>query len=103
MTMTWLNESPLSPPSLPAGEESNGEGGAFPPSLPPMIRVDDLLAPAAPMKVADTGLDVALVSELALKAAATVPQFNTESAARKLHLPQQNIKGVSRVPLPDLS
>jgi hypothetical protein len=61
----------------------------LPPHLPKMTAVGDVLAPAAPMKVAETGLDALLVHELALKAAATVPQFNTEWAARKLHLPQQ--------------
>jgi hypothetical protein len=59
------------------------------PHLPRMIAVGDVLAPAAPMKAAEAGLDAQLVSELVLKAAATVPQFNTEWAAGKLHLPQQ--------------
>lgn len=60
-----------------------------PSHLPKMASIGDLQAPAAPMKVADTGLSALLVSELALKTAASVPQFNTEWAARKLHLPQQ--------------
>ncbi|HZV04402.1 MAG TPA: hypothetical protein VE999_04860 [Gemmataceae bacterium] len=89
MTMTWLQEPISSPSPLPSGEERKREGTESPPFLPQMVRVEDVLAPAAPMKAADTGLDAALVSELTLKAAATVPQFNTEWAARKLHLPQQ--------------
>jgi hypothetical protein len=37
----------------------------------------------------ETGLDPVVVSNLALKTAYTVPQFTTEWAARRLHLPQQ--------------
>src|SRR5262245_5195381 len=44
--------------------------------------------PAAPKDLSATGLDPAVVSHLALKAAYTVPQFTTEWAARRLHLPQ---------------
>jgi hypothetical protein len=45
-------------------------------------------APAAPGDLRGTGLDPLVVSHLALKAAYTVPQFTTEWAARRLHLPQ---------------
>ncbi len=65
-----------------------------PAHLPKMIPVGNMLAPAAPMKAAETGVGSMLVTELALKAAATVPQFNTEWAARKLHLPQQLLSEV---------
>jgi predicted ATPase with chaperone activity len=61
----------------------------FPASMPKMVRVGDLWSPAAPMTVAEAGLNGSLVAELVLKTAAAVPQFNTEWAARKLHLPQQ--------------
>jgi len=63
-------------------------GDAFP-HLPKMIAIDDVLAPAAPTNTAETGLDTQFVHELALKMAATVSQFTSEWAARKLHLPQQ--------------
>lgn len=89
MTLTQ-NRQAVTPPLTPLG--SGGTGGGIPespPHLPKMIAVGDVPAPAAPMKAAETGLDAQLVNELALKAAATVPQFNTEWAARKLHLPQQ--------------
>jgi hypothetical protein len=79
MTLTRIQQSANGSLSVPEA----------PPHLPKMIAIGDVAAPAAPMKVADTGLDGLLVQELALKAAATVPQFNTEWAARKLHLPQQ--------------
>src|SRR5919107_1897689 len=58
-------------------------------SQPPnWIPVGDGLAPRAPVDVRDTGSDPAALSDLALRAAYTVPQFNTEWAARRLHLPQ---------------
>jgi hypothetical protein len=53
-----------------------------------MAQVGDGLAPAAPLETRDTGVDPAVLSDLALRAAYTVPQFNTEWAARRLHLPQ---------------
>jgi hypothetical protein len=58
------------------------------PHLPRLIPSGAGLAPAAPVQVSDTGMDPAVLSDLALKAAYTVPQFNTEWAARRLHLPQ---------------
>lgn len=58
-------------------------------SQPPnWISVGDGLAPGAPVDVRDTGLDPAVLSDLVLRAAYTVPQFNTEWAVRRLHLPQ---------------
>jgi hypothetical protein len=65
-----------------------------PPHLPKMVAIGDVAAPAAPMKTSETGLNTMLVHDLALKAAATVPQFNTEWSARKLHLPQQLLSDV---------
>lgn len=62
---------------------------AGPPHLPRMIWAGGTPAPAAPMKAVEAGVDSMLVSDLILKAAATTPQFNTEWATRKLHLPQQ--------------
>jgi predicted ATPase with chaperone activity len=54
----------------------------------PMIQAGDGLAPPAPREMRDLGVDRAVLLDLALKGAATVPQFNTEWAARLLHLPQ---------------
>jgi MoxR-like ATPase len=66
-----------------------GQNTPLPPAdLPPMIPLGDGFAPAAPVDVRATGLSPLTVSNLALKAAYTVPQFTTEWAARRLHLPQ---------------
>ena len=46
------------------------------------------LVPKAPTGLRDAGISPATLRDLALKAAYTVPQFTTESAARQLCLPQ---------------
>ncbi|HEV3167191.1 MAG TPA: hypothetical protein VGZ22_24495 [Isosphaeraceae bacterium] len=46
-----------------------------------------LSAPEAPRDVEGTGLDRAILSDLALKVAYTVPQLTTGWAAQRLHLP----------------
>src|SRR3954452_24645672 len=67
----------------PAGPESWGL------TRPPnWIPVGDGDAPGAPVDVRDTGSDPSALSDLALRAAYTVPQFNTEWVARRIHLPQ---------------
>jgi hypothetical protein len=53
-----------------------------------LIAIGGALAPAAPMDLRATGLDPLVVSHLALKTAYAVPQFTTEWAARRMHLPQ---------------
>jgi hypothetical protein len=53
-----------------------------------MIQVGDALAPQAPLDLGDTGVDPGVLSDLALRAAYTVRQFDTQWAARRLHLPQ---------------
>jgi predicted ATPase with chaperone activity len=58
------------------------------PLLPRMIPLGAGMAPAAPAEVRDTGVDRGTLLDLALKTAATVPQLNTEWAARELRLPQ---------------
>jgi hypothetical protein len=58
------------------------------PHLPAMISTGDELTPKAPVDARDTGVSPAVLSDLALKAAYTVPQFTTEWAARRLHLSQ---------------
>ena len=55
---------------------------------PGLMTIDGSLAPAAPADLRTTGLDPMIVSDLALKAAYTVPKFTAEWAARRLHLPQ---------------
>src|SRR5437764_9785776 len=56
--------------------------------------VDGDFVPAAPKDLRSTGLDPAVVSNLALKTAYTVPQFTTEWAARRLQLPQPVVNEV---------
>src|SRR5581483_9078573 len=55
--------------------------------LPRLIRVENDYAPQAPRDLAETGIDPAFLADLALKAGYTVPNFSTEWAARRLHLP----------------
>jgi hypothetical protein len=59
-----------------------------------MIQGGNGCAPAAPADVRGTGLDPIVVSNLALKAAYTVPQFTTEWTSRRLHLPQAIVSEV---------
>jgi hypothetical protein len=56
-------------------------------SLPHLAQIGDGFAPRAPITLADTGLDPAVLADLALKTGYTVPNFTTEWAALKLHLP----------------
>jgi hypothetical protein len=56
-------------------------------SLPHLAQLGDGFAPQAPITLADTGLDSAVLADLALKTGYTVPNFTTEWAAIQLHLP----------------
>ena len=56
---------------------------------PPVIEIDGSLAPRAPTRLKETGIDADSLSNLALKAAYTVPRFTTQWAAQKLCLPLQ--------------
>src|SRR5262245_43249283 len=53
-----------------------------------VIPAGDGVVPAAPVDVRETGVDPSVLLDLALKTAYTVPQLNTEWAARQLQLPQ---------------
>jgi hypothetical protein len=53
----------------------------------PTPTADDL-TPPAPLTPRDAGVDAAVLSDLALRTAYLVPQFNTEWAAQRLLLPQ---------------
>ena len=55
---------------------------------PGLITIDGALAPRHLRTCTPPDLDPMVVSDLALKAAYTVPQFTAEWAARRLHLPQ---------------
>ena len=59
-----------------------------PAHLPQMLPIGNEWAPRAPTGLRDAGISPATIRDLALKAAYTVPQFTTESAARQLCLPQ---------------
>jgi len=70
-----------SKPPSPAGEAPEI------PHLPRMVQLGNVLAPAAPADLDDTGLDRGVLVDLTLKYAFTVPQFTTEQAARRIHVP----------------
>jgi hypothetical protein len=57
------------------------------PHLPGMIPLGDAFAPKVLADMHDAGVSPSVLSDLALKAAYTVPQFTTEWAARRLCLP----------------
>src|SRR5262249_3706325 len=59
-----------------------------PAHLPPLLMMGDGWAPKAPTDPRDAGVSPAVLRDLALKAAYTVPQFTTEWAARQLCLAQ---------------
>jgi hypothetical protein len=65
-----------------------GEAPAFPnvENLPKLVPVDNVLAPAAPVEVEETGIDRGVLIDLILKLAYTVPSFTTEWVVQRLHL-----------------
>jgi predicted ATPase with chaperone activity len=67
--------------NAPATEPQNS------PHLPQMVAVGDVQAPQAPAGPAEAGVDPAVLANLALRAAYTVPNFTSEWAARRLSLP----------------
>jgi MoxR-like ATPase len=83
-----MNLSPIPPPG------SGVDDGDGPAHRPPLIAIGDERVPKAPTDLRSTGLDPIVVSNLALKAAYTVPQFTTEWTARRLHLPQPLVSEV---------
>lgn len=71
---------------------------------PAMIAIGEELAPTAPTDLRATGMDSLVVSHLLLKTAYTVPQFTTEWAARRLHLPGTgNLRGLAPHNLPGIA
>ncbi|HEY2253291.1 MAG TPA: hypothetical protein VGH74_19595 [Planctomycetaceae bacterium] len=84
----------MSPTDAPTtGERASAAPDAIP-HLPGMIAVDGAIAPEAPVDVRSTGIDPAVLTDLALKLAYTTLQFNTEWAAQRLHLPLPLVKEV---------
>ena len=73
-------------PSSP--DNQTGAEGDRPAHLPPSLDIGDEWAPKAPTGPRDTGVSPAVLRDLALKTAYTVPQFTTEWAARQLCLTQ---------------
>src|SRR3954464_12342775 len=51
--------------------------------LPELVPLGEGLAPAAAADLRDTGIDAAILADLALRVAYTIPSFNTEWAARR--------------------
>ncbi len=69
-------------------DDQTGSDEDRPAHLPPLMTVDGEPAPKAPTSPRDTGVSPAVLRDLALKTAYTVPQFTTEWAARQLCLTQ---------------
>jgi hypothetical protein len=57
------------------------------PNLPRLVNLGGVLAPAAPVKVEETGIDLGVLIDLVLKQAFTIPRFTTEWMAERLRLP----------------
>ena len=57
------------------------------PHLPRLIERDGGMAPAAPRKLEECGLEPSILSDLAMKLAITVPHLTSDWAAERLHLP----------------
>jgi DNA-binding PadR family transcriptional regulator len=62
--------------------------------LPRMGEVDGVLAPQAPASLEDTGVNPAILSDLALKLCNTVPRLTSEWAAEQLKLPHGVIERI---------
>lgn len=54
--------------------------------LPKMTDVGAGFAPAAPVKIADCGVDRTILQDLALRTAYQLPQFTTEQMATRMHV-----------------
>src|SRR5262245_30374351 len=78
-TMSLLASPPIDPTTT--GEDR-------PADLPPILTIGSDWAPKAPTDPRDAGVSPAVLRDLALKSAYTVPQFTTEWAARRLCLTQ---------------
>src|SRR5271157_4583216 len=87
LSISHGNQAPMRTARLTMSVDPSTEPQSVP-HLPGMVPAGDMMAPQAPTDVHDTGVDATVLADLALKAAYTVPQFNTEWAARRLHLPQ---------------
>lgn len=59
----------------------------FPPGLPQMVRIGDILAPAVPWDLAGTGVDEGILADLVLKAAYLSSEVTTASIAQRVALP----------------
>jgi hypothetical protein len=56
--------------------------------LPRLLALGDVIGPQAPLRIEDAGVSGEVLADLLLKAAYTVPQFTTEWAVQRIHLPQ---------------
>jgi hypothetical protein len=75
-------------PSPSSQDDSSQPDEDRPAHLPPLLTTDSGWAPQAPTDPREAGVSPAVLRDLALKAAYTVPQFTTEWASRELCLPQ---------------
>src|SRR6516162_3589380 len=75
-------------PSPNLSDDSSRPDEERPADLPPFQSIGSEWAPEAPTDPRDAGVSPAVLRDLALKAAYTVPQFTTEWVARELCLTQ---------------
>jgi hypothetical protein len=61
-------------------------GASDDPNLPRLVNFGGVYAPAAPVKLDETGIDSGALIDLVLKHAYTVPHFTTEWMVERLHL-----------------
>ncbi len=73
----------------PADDGSPDDTSERFPHLPAIVEKDGVAAPAAPTKLEETGIDMEVLRDLALKLAYTVPNLKTNWAAEQLCLPLQ--------------
>lgn len=56
------------------------------PNLPPLHRVGNLIAPTAPQRLSQAGLEVSVLTDLVLRLAYTVTRFTTDWVSKQLNL-----------------
>jgi Mg-chelatase subunit ChlI len=66
---------------------SSASGSNYPPNMPLLGKLGELIVPRSPATIEETGLDRTLLYDLALKTAHSVAAFTTEWAADQMRLP----------------
>lgn len=68
-------------------QSNTGHDSSSPPHLPKLVVAGPMLAPAVPTSVEAMGIDKGVLIDLLLKLASDPPNFTTEWARQRLHLP----------------